>query len=166
MKRLDELEALAKKAGSDKHSDWLAFCEAVQNPATILAIAEAFRALEQRAEAAEAAFRENEQAKQQLFIERDKLLTANLRLGKQLAELEKQEPVVWVSQSELDLIRPTDRRCVEATLWGVQRFRTDVALYLAPPAPVVKAVKLNASAVMSRKYVVGAIRAAGGEVEE
>ena len=53
MKLLDELEVLAKKAGSDKHSDWLAFCEAVQNPETILAIAEHVRELEQRVLVAE-----------------------------------------------------------------------------------------------------------------
>lgn len=58
------------------------------NPATILAIAEAFRALEQRAEAAEAGFRENEQTKQELFVIRDNLLTANLNAGKRIRELE------------------------------------------------------------------------------
>jgi len=54
----------------------------------ILAIAEAFRELEHRAEAAEKGFQENEKAKQELFIVRDSLLTANLNAGKRIKELE------------------------------------------------------------------------------
>lgn len=56
--------------------------------------------MSQRAEAAEADFRESEKTKQELFIARDKLLTANLSAGKRineleakLAELEKQRTV-------------------------------------------------------------------------
>lgn len=61
---------------------------------------EDYAALKQRAEAAEAAFSDNEEAKQLLFVQRDTLISANLTVGKalkaaeaKLAELAKQEPV-------------------------------------------------------------------------
>lgn len=91
------------------------------------------------------------------------------------------EPVAWVNKSEIALIRPARNRCVESTLWGVQRF-DEVPIYTAPPVPemkpviVAKDLKVKATSHQSHlDYAEGyndraemdrnAIRAAGYEVK-
>lgn len=61
----------------------------------------------QRADAAEAAFMQNEQTKQELFAQKDKLLTANFNISKrlkeaeaELARLRAQEPVAFIDISK------------------------------------------------------------------
>lgn len=117
-------------------------------------IAESFRELEQEAQKnlegafawqqrAEAAEQANEEyailADSWEAHARSAIAERNDALAK-LAELDKQEPVAWISQSEMALIRPTDKRCVEATLWGVQRF--DEAPLYARPVPAVNLADL------------------------
>lgn len=108
MEKLNELEMLAKFA--DKEVTWSllpfdlvkdGWCVEVVDyiaammPANILAIAEEFRALEQRAEAAEASAKDwrnkamNQCAKREVAESK-------------LAELEKQEPVGWMTDVEVD----------------------------------------------------------------
>lgn len=119
MKALNELVALGKKAtggewttdvrnavvavndqansgfvicatsGCDKSSN-AAFIAAA-NPETILAIAEAFRSLEQRAEAAEAALAEEKRINSKLREDRAGLARECNAFEAKLAELEKQE---------------------------------------------------------------------------
>lgn len=108
-------------------------------------IAEAFRVLEQeaqknlegafawqqRAEAAESECARLDRESQNLSNQLVSCDRERVEAKTKLSELDKQEPVAWISQSEMALIRPTDKRCVEATLWGVQRF-DEAPLYARP----------------------------------
>lgn len=93
MKELNELVEMAERADS--------LCLLMQsvNPHHILAIAEAYRALEQREEAAEAAVKvANEHAEKferEMYLMMDKVEAAEAKL----AELNKQKPVGTVSIS-------------------------------------------------------------------
>jgi len=74
---------------------------AASNPATILAIAEVFRALEQRAEAAEATIRQQDE----LLLSYQETI---LRQTEKLAELEKQEPFAYTDNAQIaDLHKST-----------------------------------------------------------
>lgn len=121
MELLNELVELARKADDEVTWALLPFdltkdgwCPEVVNyiaamsPHTIKVIAEAFRELEQRSEAAEA----------------------------KLAELEKQEPVAWISSGEHAILsRLKKHAAVEVGLFNVQRFSDDTPLFTSSPIP-------------------------------
>lgn len=114
----------------------------------ILAIEEAFRELEQRAEAAEAAFADNEEAKQLLFVQRDTLISANLTVGKalkaaeaKLAELEKQEPVAWVLKDSHRGTSHVERNKQVADLFSVFK-GNEVTPLFTRPAPAINLAEL------------------------
>jgi hypothetical protein len=104
---MEELNDLVEKAQAAKRrSAYVNYVSAND----ILAIAEAFRALEQRAEAAEA----------------------------KLAGLQKQKqkPVAWISSGEQAILsRLKKHAAVEVGLFNVQRFSDDTPLFTSAPIP-------------------------------
>lgn len=94
-------EKLDYKPDSQQHKDNLAeYC----NSDRMIAFAEAFRALEQRAEAAE---RERDEAVKLRLEVSGSLSSATIRYETaeaKLAELDKQEPVVWCNENDLKLM--------------------------------------------------------------
>ncbi|EOB5436163.1 hypothetical protein ACJQ6S_000492 [Yersinia enterocolitica] len=116
-------------------------------------------------------FQQNEQAKQELFAQKDLLITANLNISRRAEKAEaelsaaneklkgEQVPVavIVLSKNWPD----TGRKVIDYYIEKIQHLPVGTELFTAPQKPVV----LSSSTVMSRAYVVQAIKAAGFTVE-
>ncbi|EQA7421166.1 hypothetical protein ACX6VP_000273 [Yersinia enterocolitica] len=117
------------------------------------------------------AFQQNGQAKQELFAQKDLLITANLNISRRAEKAEaelsaaneklkgEQVPVavIVLSKNWPD----TGRKVIDYYIEKIQHLPVGTELFTAPQKPVV----LSSSTVMSRAYVVQAIKAAGFTVE-
>lgn len=166
MKELNELVDLAKKvlspkdafAGVDAKFEW----KARANPTAILAIAKAYLALEQREEAAKAKWSEwkDECVKAhgalmqaQAELAEEKRINSKLREDRaglarecnafevKLAELEKQQPVAWTSQANLDTLKSEPRKTLEFMTGDKSIYSNPVPLF-SHPAPAINLAEL------------------------
>lgn len=122
-------EAVISTGSNSNEASWLCDYLELCSPENILAIAEAFRALEKRAEAAEA----ERSALQDGFAE---AIRHKDRLADELNELAKQEPVAWISSGEHAILsRLKKHAAVEVGLFNVQRFSDDTPIFTSAPIP-------------------------------
>lgn len=121
--------------GSDKNpASWLCDYLELCSPANILAIAEAFRAREQRAKIAEA---DSASWKEEAIKAHEE---SEVVLAK-LAELEKQEPIAWTSQANLDTLKSETPKTLEFMTGDISIYSNPVPLFTRP-TPAVSLAKL------------------------
>ncbi|EMQ4303708.1 ead/Ea22-like family protein [Yersinia enterocolitica] len=144
---------------------------ALANPAVILDLIAQLEAAQKERDEFRLAFQQNEQAKQELFAQKDLLITANLNISRRAEKAEaelsaaneklkgEQVPVavIVLSKNWPD----TGRKVIDYYIEKIQHLPVGTELFTAPQKPVV----LSSSTVMSRAYVVQAIKAAGFTVE-
>lgn len=126
-------ESVISTGSNSNEASWLCDYLELCSPENILAIAEAFRKLEQRAEAAEIEKSGAQERCKLLFDAKNHWADRARAAEAKLSEMQRQEPVAWCPKTQIELL--AKYRMVEADLSSMQRF-DEVPLFTRP-SPVV-----------------------------